>query len=146
MTKFGNDLTIQVRASSKLFLLGGGIALALIAVLTANIWGVEGTFGTIILVSVPSSIFFFILAINANFERLRFVGKEVRYRYFLFVERKTDRDLIEQVTLGQRSGRLRVMANGRRFATLNIGVLDISEEDFITFIEKQNIPLELEDA
>jgi len=145
MTKFGNDLTVQVRASAKLFLLGGGIALMLIAILTANFLGVEGNFGTVVLISVPASIFFFILSINANFERLRFVGGEVRYRYFLFVERKVGRDEIEKVNIGQRSGRLRIFANDRKFATLNLGVLDISEKDFITFVEKQGILLELEE-
>ncbi|MCL2437748.1 MAG: hypothetical protein FWE48_05205 [Coriobacteriia bacterium] len=141
----GTNLIIQVKKSAKRLLLIAALVFGAIGYGTANIFGVEGELGTIVLVSTFLSVFLVIVWINANFERLTFEGDEVRYRYFLFVQRRAKKSEIEEITIGERSGRLRLYVNGRRFASLNFGVIDITEDELESYAKKLKIPVKPED-
>jgi hypothetical protein len=137
-----NNLTIKVKSNSKMLLLLLSFASAFIAMITANTFGAEGEFATIIFIATVASMFCLILWVNAIFERLTIKGNEIRYRYFLFVSRKADRATLDNVTICERSGALRFIVRGKRFASLNFSVIDITQEEFEKFAERRNIPIE----
>lgn len=143
--KPANDLTIQVTKNAKMTLLLLAFISGAIAYSTANFFGIEDWLATVVLVSTFLSVFLTIVWINANFERLKFEGDEVRYRYFLFVQRKAKQSEIEEFTIGERSGRLRLYVNGKRFASLNFSVIDITEEELEAYAKRLKIPVSPEE-
>jgi hypothetical protein len=141
-----NNLIIEVTKKAKRALLIAALASSAVAFGTANILGVEDTFGTIVLVSTLLALFLMTVWINASFERLKFEGDTVSYRYFLFVQRSVKRSDIEEITIGEHSGRLRVYAKGKKFASLNFAVIDIGEEELKAFAKQQGIPVYAEES
>ncbi|MCL2606223.1 MAG: hypothetical protein FWD93_02975 [Coriobacteriia bacterium] len=142
-----NNLTITVRFNARLTLLLGAFGLSLVALYT--FWSQDGmpagTWGTIFLISTITSVITMIFWLVATFERFKIEGNEISYRYFLFVTRKADRATLDQVYIGEKSGALRFIVNGRRFASLNFGVIDITREEFEAFAKQRNIPIEYEE-
>jgi len=92
------------------------------------------------------SLFCLALWINSSFESLIIDKDSIRYRYFFFLSRSASREDIDKVTLCERSGALRFFVNDRKFASLNLSVVDVSREDFETFAKKINLPIEYIEA
>lgn len=139
-----DNLTITVRFNARLVLLLGAFGLSLVALYT--FWSQDGApsevWGTIFLVATISSAITMVFWVVATFERFEIKGNEMSYRYFLFVTRRADRAMLDQVLISKRSGALRFIVNGRRFASLNFSVIDITQEEFEAFAQSRNIPIE----
>ena len=135
----GNELTIQVKKNSRMMLLAGSFVLALVGVLTSEFIGTEDSWATVVLASAFFSIFAFILWINSNFERLIINEKEISYRFFLFVSRRAKFDQIDGVTIGERSGAVRFIVKGRKFASLNSSIIDVERKDLLAYLKRRNI-------
>ena len=139
------NLTIRVKSGSKNLLLIAATATAVVAMLTGNLMGTEGDYAAIIAFSTIASVFFLLLWVNSNFESLTFEDDEIRYRYFLFFQRKANRTLLDDVIIGQRSGILKLFVNGKKFAYMNFSVIDITQEEFEAFAARRNFVIEYED-
>ena len=137
-----NSLSIKIKSSSKRLLLIGAFAFSFLSLATVEFLGTEGDFGTLAVLTIILSIFCLILWINSSFENLTIDKDSIRYRYFLFVSRSAPREAIDKVTLCERSGALRFFVNDRKFASLNLSVVDVSREDFEAFAKKNNLPIE----
>jgi len=137
------NLTITVRFNARLVLLLGAFGLALVALYT--FWSQDGTpsgtWGTIFLIATITSVITMFFWVVATFERLKIEGSELSYRYFLFVTRRADRAMLDEVLISERSGALRFIVNGRRFASMNFSVIDVTQEEFEAFAKKRNIPI-----
>ena len=138
-----NNLTIKIKSSSKRLLLIGAFAFALVSFVTVEVLEeFTGDFAVLAVLAMVCSIFCLILWINSSFESLTIDKDSIRYRYFLFVSRSASREDIDKVTLCERSGALRFFVNDRKFASLNLSVVDVSREDFEAFAKKTNLPIE----
>lgn len=137
------DLTIKVKTSSRLMLLGLSIVLAGIGLITSEFISAEGGWATLILFCIVTSMFLMIVWINSSFERLIIGEKEISYRYFLFVSRKAPAKDLDHVTIGDRSGVVRFYVNDRKFANLNSSIIDVERDELIRFLESRSIEVEI---
>jgi len=142
VSRSGDDLEIKVKPQSRLMLLIASIVLMAASLIIEHFIGLGWHWPTIILACIVGSLFCMILAINSSFERLTLEKDLIKYRYFLLVERKGDRNLIDRVEIGERSKSMKWIVNGKKFANLNFSIIDIDEEEFADFAKRQNIPIE----
>jgi len=143
-------LKIQVKSASKMLLLGGAASLTLVAAVTwwlidtGNITGVTGDFSFIAGFAAIAAIFFLLLWVNASFENVYFGEDEVTAQMWPFFKKTTPRALIDGITIGERSSSFKIFANGKRFATMNFSIIDVTQEELMAFCEMRNIPVDIE--
>jgi len=142
VSRSGSNLVIKVKPQSRLMLLIASIVLMAASLIIEHFIGLGWHWPAIILACIVGSLFCMILAINSSFERLTLEKGLIKYRYFLLVERKGDRSLIDRIEIGERSKSMKWIVNGKKFANLNFSIIDIDEEEFADFAKRQNIPIE----